>query len=398
MKWASASSDQASIEAALDEVAQKIGDRLGTATADLGLLFVSPHHRDHFDALPALLAPRLTTRTLIGCSAGAVIGGGIEVEERPGLSLTVASLPGVTLEAQHFEEPQLDPAADGAHWRRQLGLALHKPSAFVVLADPFSFDAQPLIAALDRHFPGSSTCGGLVSGAQLPGQLALFCNDQVARTGAVILTLRGNLVVDAIVAQGCRPIDRPYFVTRCEENILFEIDGRPVLSVLREIHQRLSPRDKELFRTQLFVGVAMRDQTEEYQIGDFLVRDILGMDPVAESATVGSLLEKLMVVQFHLRDAVTSDAELDALLLRHARKRRPPAAGALLFSCLGRGQGLYGHPNHDSDLFCRRLGDVPLGGFFCNGELGPVGGRTFLHGYTSAFALFRPRAVKTTPR
>jgi small ligand-binding sensory domain FIST len=93
------------------------------------------------------------------------------------------------------------------------------------------------------------------------------------------------------------------------------------------------------------------------------------------------------VVQFHLRDARTSADDLDQLLARH----RGTPAGSLLFSCLGRGTHLYGRADHDTDLVRRHFGDVPLGGFFCNGEIGPVQGTTFLHGYTSAFGLFRPR-------
>ena len=180
------------------------------------------------------------------------------------------------------------------------------------------------------------------------------------------------------------------FLTRCDRNIVWELDGQQPLAVLRELHDRLDARDRELARHSLFVGIAMKEDRHEYQQGDFLIRNLVGIDSASGALAVGAKLEENSVAQFHLRDAKTSAEDLEELLGRYEQAcgtARPEAS--LLFSCLGRGQFLYGQPDHDSDLFRRHFGAIPPGGFFCNGEIGPVHGTTFLHGYTSAFGLFR---------
>jgi small ligand-binding sensory domain FIST len=180
-------------------------------------------------------------------------------------------------------------------------------------------------------------------------------------------------------------------VTRCEGRMLQRLNERHPLEVLRELHQTLDARDQELFRHSLFIGIEMKQDQVEYQQGDFLVRNIVGVEPQSGALTVGATLQPYQAVQFHLRDARTAAEDLTRHLQRYREERGSMASpqGALLFSCLGRGAHLYGRPDHDTLLFEDALGAIPLGGFFCNGEIGPVGGTTFLHGYTSAFALFR---------
>jgi small ligand-binding sensory domain FIST len=274
-----------------------------------------------------------------------------------------------------------------------LGVARDERPHFVVLADPFTFDSETLIRGLDQTYPESCKIGGLASGGRQPGSNVLFHGSDIHRSGAVGLALCGDVELDTIVAQGCRPVGDPMFVTRCDRNIIWQLDGMPPLKVLQDLHARLDDRDRDLFRHSLFLGIAMSENKERYLPGDFLVRNLAGVDSSSGAIAVGAVLEENCIVQFHLRDAQTSAEEVEALLVR----RRGESAGqepqgALLFSCLGRGQFLYGHPDHDTNAFRRHLGEVPLGGFFCNGEIGPVHGTTFLHGYTSAFGLFRPRS------
>jgi small ligand-binding sensory domain FIST len=183
------------------------------------------------------------------------------------------------------------------------------------------------------------------------------------------------------------------FVTRCDRNIIWQLDGMAPLEVLQRLHARLDERDKDLFRHSLFLGIAMSENREEYRAGDFLIRNLAGVDSSSGALAIGALLEENCIVQFHLRDAETSGEEVETLLHRHRAESAAKPSGALLFSCLGRGQFLYGHPDHDTNVFRREIGEVPLGGFFCNGEIGPVQGTTFLHGYTSAFGLFRTKKV-----
>jgi len=261
----------------------------------------------------------------------------------------------------------------------------------VVLADPFSFPVESLLAGLDYAYPRSTKIGGLASGARQPGGNALYSRAGVRRSGAIGVALSGDICIDTVVAQGCRPIGSPMQVTRCHSTILHELDGRPALEVLQALVNELPEADRQLASQALFLGIVMDELAAEHRAGDFLIRNLMGVDPTSGALGVGEHLRRGQTVQFHVRDARTSAEDLETLLERFAAEPRSAAArGALLFSCLGRGSFLYGKPDHDTDLFRAHLGDLPLGGFFCNGEIGPVAGTTHLHGYTSSFGLFRP--------
>jgi small ligand-binding sensory domain FIST len=274
----------------------------------------------------------------------------------------------------HHDEPVPPSLARGAH-------------QFIILPDPFSFDADSFLHALDAVHPGSTIVGGVASGGREPGSNALWLGNATLHTGVVGVALDGDVAIDTIVAQGCRPIGEPMFVTRSERNIIHDLDGRRAAVILQDLYARATGPDQQLFRQSLFLGIVMREAREQYRQGDFLIRNVLGIEPKTGSLVVGAPVRDGMVVQFHLRDARTSSDDLDELLRQHEGTPH----GALLFSCLGRGKHLYGVVDHDTDAFRERFGAVALGGFFCNGEIGPVQGTTFLHGYTSAFGLFRPR-------
>jgi small ligand-binding sensory domain FIST len=378
MRWASALSTHAETAAALSDVTAALRRDLDGARADLLLTFVSSHHATRYEMVLSALRETFPEARLAGCSAAGVIGDGHEAEARPALSATAAWLPGVQLSVA-----QGDDALD-------FGTLPDEPH-FVVLADPFTCDAEGLVGSLDEAFPTAAKVGGLASGGRFPGENALFCDQKVYRGGAVVVALGGNVAVDTIVAQGCRPIGRPMVVTRADENLIHELDKRKPSEVLHELYETLGERDQQLFRNSLFVGIEMRSQQVEVRAGEFLVRNLVGMDKESGALAVGAAVQPWQVVQFFLRDSKTAEEDLKRRLdqYRGASKARP--AGALLFSCVGRGEHLFGKADHDTGLFRDRIGAVPLGGFFCNGEIGPVGGTTFLHGYTSAFGLFRPR-------
>jgi small ligand-binding sensory domain FIST len=260
-----------------------------------------------------------------------------------------------------------------------------------LLADPFSFPVPHLLAGLDYAYPGSVKLGGLASGARQPGQNALYLDDAMQETGAVGVALAGNLRVSTIVAQGCRPVGEPLRITACRDNILLELENQPALNAIKKLMPRLSSRDRQLASQALFVGVVMDELSGEAQAGDFLIRNIVGLDADSGALAVGELLRDGQVIQFHVRDAETAAEDLNLLLGRFAQEPQAQTVhGALLFSCLGRGVHLYGRADHDTETFQERVGDVPLGGFFCNGEIGPVAGATYLHGFTSAFGIFGP--------
>ena len=393
MKWASALSQQTPLVNAIDECVASVSQQLGEEAAHLAVVFASSHYQEEYDQVPSMLREKLNEPSILGRSGGGIIGNGTEVEQQPALSITVASLPDVSIKTFHLEGdnlPDLDAGPD--LWEEAVQVSKEDDPHFVLLADPFSFPVQNLILGLDFAFGNSSKIGGLASGAQQQGQNALFLNDQVYRSGAVGLALFGNIVVDTVVAQGCRPIGKSMRITKSNRNLLGELDGRSSVEVLRELFQGLNQRDQGLMSHSLFLGVVMDELLEEPKQGDFLIRNVMGMDDQAGTLSIGEMLKEGQLVQFHLRDADTSAADLAAVLDRYAGENRENQVhGALLFSCLGRGENLYGKANHDSELFRDKLGTVPLGGFFCNGEIGPVSGTTFLHGYTSSFGMFRPR-------
>lgn len=381
VQWASTIASAAHLEDALEEALESVHTALDGAAPHLLVAFAQAEYADHLSRLVRGVHDRYPDAVLLGCSADGVIGGGVEVEDQPALSLTAAVLPGVELHPFHLDgTPET--------WRERIALSGERAPAFLLLADPFLCPVDDTVCWLDTVYPGCIKAGGLASGGLQPGSTALFAGDSLMRAGAVGVAMHGNIEVDTIVAQGCRPIGTPMFVTRAEDDVILELDGKPALQAVETTYAQLAPADQQLFRDSLFLGLVADRTRQSYGRGDFLVRNVLGIDPDLGALGVDAEVEDNQVVQFHLRDAETSAADLAEMLERYTG---PAPAGALLFSCLGRGQGLYGYPNHDSDAFRRRFGDVALGGFFGHGEIGPVGGRAYVHGYTSAFALVRPR-------
>ncbi len=393
MKWASAISELSTLQEALEQCAASIREQLGEAP-HLAVAFVSPHYQQDYEQVGPMLGGLLGAEHTFGCSGGGIIGAGLEVEQRPALSVTAAALPGVDIESFHLDGdrlPDLDAGPD--KWTELLGVTQDQDPQFVLLADPFSFPVQNLIMGLDFAYPRAAKIGGLASGAQRPGDNALFLDGAMHGSGAIGLALHGNITVDTVVAQGCRPIGDPMRITSSQRNILVELDGKPPMAVLQDLFRGLSERDRQLMGHSLFLGVVMDEFIDTPVQGDFLIRNVVGMDQRTGALAIGEMLKEGQLVQFHLRDADTSAQDLTFVLERYAAENREnEVPGALLFSCLGRGEYLYGRPNHDTEIFRDKLGQVPLGGFFCNGEIGPVGGTTFLHGYTSSFGLFRSRS------
>jgi small ligand-binding sensory domain FIST len=307
------------------------------------------------------------------------------------VSLAAAVLPDVAVRPFHLDRASVPGPDDPVDvWHDLVGVVPEQEPAFVLLPDPFSCNAEPLVRKLDEAFPGCAKVGGLASGGRAPGQHRLFAGDKTATEGVAGLVLYGDVIVDTVVAQGCRAVGEPMVVTACTHNLIAQLDGRPATEALDAMFRSLDGTDQRTFRTSPMIGVAIDANKPRPRHGDFLLRNLMGVNRDDGVIAVGVLLEPQAVVQFHVRDRATSSLDLAELLDRHVREGHP-ARGALMFSCLGRGEGFYGEPDFDSRLVRDRLGPVPTGGFFCNGEIGPVHKETFLHGYTASLALFRPR-------
>ncbi|GAB1541778.1 FIST C-terminal domain-containing protein [Scytonema sp. NUACC21] len=396
MQWANALSTRPSLEAAVSDVVQRTVSSL-TAPADLGLVFISSAFTSEYSRLLPLLAEKLSVPVVIGCSGGGVIGTTQwgktqELEAEPALSLTLAHLPEVNIKPFHIEPeelPDLDDPPDA--WIDLIGVPPSPMPQFILLSGSFSSGINDLLQGLDFAYPGSVTVGGQASGGGLGGRISLFYNDSVYREGTIGVALSGNIVLETIVAQGCRPIGKPYQVTKSDRNIILELNEQVPLMALRDLIASLNEEDRMLAQHSLFVGLAMDEFKQDLHPGDFLIRSILGVEPSAGAIAIADYVRSGQRLQFHLRDAQASAEDLEFLLQRYQTKHSfdSTSIGALMFACVGRGEGLYGKPNFDSQLFQRYLKNIPLGGFFCGGEIGPVGGSTMLHNYTSVFGICR---------
>ena len=363
--------------------------RLGSGPCDLAVVFVAEAFED-FDPVEFsnLLAKHLAPLRALGCNASGVISGRKEVEMTPGISILAMRLPGVRIQPFSFSQAELGRLENGAALVASLDLYPNEDPKFMVLGDPMTGDPERMAALFNEGYPGAPLVGGLASGMLLHKPSWMLLGSSVLKKGIAGVALVGPVELRTVVAQGCRPIGDPLIVTRAEGNVLQELGGRNPLEVLRETLSKCTPEDQRLARSSLFAGLVMNESRPAFRRGDFVIRNLLGYDDESGSLVLGANLRRGQTLQFQLRDAHTSDQDFSMLLGLLPETDASPR-GALLFSCCGRGKGLYGESDHDATLVQSLRGPVPLAGFFANGEFGPVGGRNFVHGYTSSLALIR---------
>jgi small ligand-binding sensory domain FIST len=366
------------------------------------MVFFSPHHAAEARLLAADLTRRLAPRALLGAVAEAVIGLDREVEGRPALALWLAKWDRpVRLTPFHLA---LERTADGPGlfgWPDALSGRAPEPgeekgrepfaparSAVLLLGDPYTFPTDAFLARVNEEAPGVPVLGGMASGISGGGECRLLQDGAVRDQGAVGVLLEGDLGLRWIVSQGCRPVGRHMVITRAQENVILELGGQTPFEQLRQLWAGLGPRERELFERGPHLGRVLNEYQGEFQRGDFLVRNIVGLERQSGALIVAEHVRVGQTVQFQVRDAESADEDLHALLQLDlsAHERRP--AGALVFSCNGRGTRLFGRPDHDAKAVRQEVGPVPLAGFFAMGELGPVGGQNFIHGFTASVALF----------
>jgi small ligand-binding sensory domain FIST len=379
MKFASALSQHPLATQAVGEAAGEVLEQLGGEDADLVVCFVSPHHVGVLEDVAGALRGVLEPRVLLGGTAASIIGSGREVEEEPALSLFAARLPDsrLTPVALRVEE-----TPDGAALLGWPDPGESPPTTLLMFADPFTFPVDAFLERCNADTPALRVIGGLASAAVRPGGNRLVLDDRILDSGAVGVLVDSGIEVRTLVSQGCRPIGRPYVVTRSQRNFVEELGGQPALERLQEVAAGATEEERELLRSGLHVGLVVDEHKAEFERGDFLVRNLLGADRESGALAVGDRVTVGQTVQFHVRDADAADEDLRELLAG------VDAEAALLFTCNGRGKHLFGAPDHDAGLVEQLLGPIPLAGCFCAGEIGPVGGRNFLHGFTASLALF----------
>ncbi len=368
---------------AVGEVAGQVLERLGPRP-DLAMLFVTPPHagalEDAASAVEAVLHPLV----LLGCAAESVAGPHREVEQSAAVSLFAARTgPLVPLSLEALSDPE-GTSLQLLGWPAELAF---EPQAMVLLADPYSFPVEQVLEAIAPRLPRLAVVGGMASGARGPGGNRLVLGTAVRASGAVGALIGPGIDVETVVSQGCRPFGHPLVVTKAEGNVIFELAGRPALErLLAQAHDTLDEDELHLLETGgLHVGRVIDEHRESFGAGDFLVRNVVGADRRSGAIAVGDVVPVGTTVQFHLRDAERADEDLRTMLEgRHAD-------AALLFTCNGRGTRLFGVPDHDVAVLTEQLGHIAVAGFFAAGEIGPVGGQNFLHGFTASVALLRDR-------
>ena len=387
-RFAAALSEHPVASHAVGETAGEIMERFGGDEPDLVVCFASPHFVGAMEDLAFALGNLLEPRVMLGATAVAVAGGPREVEDGPALSVFAASLPEARLTPAAFGVEQ---TADGAAITGWPDLD-HIPSNLLLLADPFSFPVDGFLRRLNDDAVGDRVApvqviGGAASAARGPGGNRLVLDSRVTSAGAVGAFVDG-VEVRTVVSQGCRPVGQPYVVTRSEGNRIEELAGRAAIERVQDTASEASEEDRSLMRAGLHLGVVVDEHQTDFLRGDFLVRNVLGIDRDSGALGINDRVRVGQTVQFHVRDAQTADEDLHALLQMDltAHERRP--AAALLFSCNGRGTRLFNEPHHDARAVRAEAGPIPLAGFFAQGELGPVGGLNFIHGFTASVALF----------
>jgi small ligand-binding sensory domain FIST len=358
---------------------------------DLCLVFASGPHLPMAKWLLSEVQDRLGPRNLIGCGAGGTLAQGREMEEGPGLVVWAASLPGAEVSTMHLSAER-----DGEGFRL-LGLpeelasadtedAAGPGEAFIPLCDPFSFPSELFLEALERARPRAPVLGGLAS-ASFAGGTVLLRDGDVHSDGAVAAALSGVEVLPC-VSQGAIPVGAEMAITAADGNVIAELAGKPAMERLGEVIAALPERERELAAAGVLLGIVIDENRPSYERGDFLVRPIIGADRESGSLVTGERVRVGQTVRLHVRDAASADEDLREALRAQAQALGDQgAAGALLFTCNGRGSNMFEVPDHDAAAIEDSLG-APTAGFFCAGEIGPVGGRNFLHGFTATMAVF----------
>ena len=392
IQCAAALSTRADTRAAVSEVCQQALAQLGDAKPHLAFVFVSPHHGPDFGELAAALHAKLGSACLLGCTGESIVGGDREIEQQPALSLWLAHLPAVSIQPMHLEFAQTTDGGSFVGWSDELPEPWPTDSTLILLGEPYSFPADVLLARLNDDRPGVTVVGGMASGGWSPGENRLLFNDRDLTSGAVAVLLHGRLRVRSVVSQGCRPIGRPFVVTKSEQNVIQELSGRPALVQLAEVFHALPAEDQQLIRNGLHIGCVTNEYQDQFQRGDFLVRNVIGSDPSSGAIAVGDYVRTGQTVQFHVRDAGTANEDLHELLTAARSRTDFAPQGALLFTCNGRGTRLFSEPHHDAQSVIQQTGHLPQAGFFAQGELGPIAGKNYLHGFTASLALFESPA------
>jgi small ligand-binding sensory domain FIST len=376
-------------ETQLRQWAENLRAQLLAPQVSLGLVFMSPKFFPHARQTLEILRVHARIPLLAGCSSTGLIAGANEIEGATGFVLALYSLPGAELKGFRFTQKQVEEANRRTYWHLETGVEPQHSNGWLVFIDPFHLDAESWLRSWNEAYALLPALGGLASGVFSDQTTQIYLNGDVFEEGGVAISVGGDVKLAGVISQGCTPIGEAWTLTRVEHNLIRQIANRPAYTVLAETFQKLPPAEQQKARGNLFIGLVVNEYLEDFHRGDFLVRNLIGGDPNSGVLSVGAMPRAGQTMQFQRRDAAAANEDMDELLSRTQKQLSATTIyGGCLCSCNGRGQNLFGRPNHDAEMVQQRVGPLGLAGFFCNGEIGPVGQKNFLHGYTASLALF----------
>lgn len=360
---------------------------------DLAFLFISSEFVAHYSRIVRRVRAETGAQILVGCSGQGIVGTGQELESVPSLSLLTLSLPNAHLQAVRFTQEMVEEYERAEEWRAATEVLPEDVNAWLIFADPFQMDCEGLIDGLMKAYPGLPMLGGLASYDQTVKRTYVFVNDDVFDEGGVGLAIGGAYSVLPLVSQGCEPIGEPWTITHVRDDGLIEkISNRPAYELLVDTFQELPTEMQRRAQSNLLVGLAADEYLDTFGRGNFLIRNLAGIDRRTGALAISAYPRVGQTIQFQLRDARTADLDLRELLQQTSAELgdNQPIAG-ILCTCNGRGEGMFATRDHDAGLIEKELGPIPLAGLFCNGEIGPIGKKTFLHGFTASLGLLVKR-------
>jgi len=375
-------------EAGLRSWAEKLRGQL-TGSPNLGLVFITPGLFPHVTAILEVLRVHAQIPLLAGCSSTSLIANEREIKDKEGLALGLYCLPGAELKGIRFTQAQVEEATSAAYWHNETGVEPTQTNGWLVFADPFHLDSESWLRQWNEAYAPLPIVGGLASGVFSQQSTQVYLNGDVFDEGGVAISIGGNVELISVISQGCTPMGDTWTLTRVDRNLIQQIGNRPAYEVLLDTFNSLSTEEQQKAQRNLFIGLVTDEYRAEFHRGDFLVRNLLGADPKSGIIAVGALPRTGQTMQFQRRDAAAAREDMLALLTRaKSELDGRTILGGCLCCCNGRGQQLFGEPSHDAGCVQTLLGPMALNGFFCNGEIGPVGGQNFLHGYTASLAMF----------
>ncbi len=375
-------------ESALERWAAGLPSQL-SGEVTLGIVFLGPSFFENAEQVLEIIRINARVPLLLGCSSHGLIANEMEIENGGGLVLQLFHLPSANLKAMHLSADEIASADSGESVCAMTGISRGENNGWLLLADPFHLRNDDWLMYWNEAYSPSPILGGLAGGVIGKPESFLYLGGEVFNDGMVALSVGGDISLNGVVSQGCTPIGETWTITEVKHNHIVSIGNRPAFTVLTETFNSLPPEARERSKFNLFLGLVIDEYQEDFHRGDFLIRNLLGADPKNGTLTVGAFPRPGQTLQFQLRDGEAASEDMaTTLVLAKDAINRENILGGCLFSCSGRGTNLFGSPHHDTELIQEFLGPFSLGGFFCNGEIGPVGISSYLHGYTAVLALF----------